>query len=134
MAAPTIQQEQLHIFGSPRMVASGQRGANYNQQPFGPNLDGISRSLASYAAMFTPGQGQSVNPILHEGGESDYAAWQENSYNPNFNEYMETPKSQYFMYGLDQQQHMPMMEQSNTESQFKAFILAVNAAFQKASR
>ena len=133
MAAKTIQQEQFSIFGGPRNQAAAQSPVPTNYQPFGPNLDGIARALSSYNAMFTPGLGQSVNPILRQGGEADYADWERNSATTYANDYMETPKGQYVMYGLAQQQRLPTMQQSNTENQFKAFILAINAAFQKGS-
>ena len=125
---------QLRLYGDPHSVAPQPNQAiEHNTVPFGWNTDGIAMALSGYLGISRPGIGQSIAPVLHSGDVvADMNAWITNQGMQRFSDYMKTPAAQYHIMNLRQQQHMPMMEQANTESQWKAFVQAINAAFRKA--
>lgn len=125
---------QLQLYGNPMAVAAQpDQSRCANQVPFGHNVDAVQMGMAAYLGSTRPGIGQSLAPILHGGSEvADMNAWNAEMGHGRFSEYMATPAAQYHMLNLAQQQRQPMMEQSNTESQWKAFVVALNAAFKKA--
>lgn len=128
-----MAKKPLQVRSNPPAIApGGNQGITSNSVPFGHNTDRMATGMSSYWGQTLAGLGLSPAPALHAGNtDTDAAAWVENMGNARFSEYMFTPAGQYVMYGLNQQQHLPVMEQANTESQFKAFILALNAAFRR---
>lgn len=128
MAKKTLQLQST----PPAVAPQNTQGVTHNSVPFGYNTERMAGGMASYWGQTMSGHGLPVAPVLHSGNtDADAQAWVENTGYARFSEYMATPEGQYVMYGLSQQQHLPVMEQANTEQQFKAFILALNAAFRK---